>query len=565
MEPLEPQEGQTPATDDAARLSLEFDLAPAWARTSPEAHHRRYDRDGRDGGEGREPFERRGSPRDRFGGRDRRPPRGGGDRPRGPRPPGGRPDRGPRRDERRDERRDFRPREEAPPLPLDIRVLPDQKALGAVIRRIQTTRRAYPLREIARLFLDNPAAHQMRIEPRKGETLPLFQCRVCGMPGLDETEIRTHLLAAHLGHFFDVAEIEADPPAGNFVCVARCGLSGELLGPPNHHSFNARVQEMLRTRFAGMSEESYRSRIEMVRDPEVVNQWREQSRKKKVYRRKVSAEHGTRSAESENLDTARPPLDTPAPTPEPRTLNPEPSGAVPAAAGPAPLGPPLDRQAAELVFLREILPGQVLAAKHMVCPGTAARQTVNRRLADALRDAFLREQKFPAAIFFALRGAFHHRKLHLFRATHERGPDFVVAREPVALDAAHVVAELGQVLDRVTRHPGGTRAELLAEVSGGDEARAAHFATCLNTLVEKAHVIEYFNGVLALPAPYPMFRQVTAEEKKSEVRSQKSEEAATPAVDTPVAAEAPAAETPAAEPPAAEAPLASEPGAAPAP
>ena len=117
---------------------------------------------------------------------------------------------------------------------------------------------------------------------------------------LAEEEVRTHLLATHLDDFYEVEEIVTEPPAGNFVCVARCGLSGEWLGPPNHHSFNARVQEMLRTRFADMNEETYRSRIEMVRTPEAVNQWREQCRKKTVYRRKQAAsvpETGDRSPE----------------------------------------------------------------------------------------------------------------------------------------------------------------------------------------------------------------------------------------------------------------------------
>ena len=131
-----------------------------------------------------------------------------------------RPDRGAPRPERNafhadvrrpdEQRRDFRPpRVELPPLPLEIRVLPDQKALGAVIRKIQTSHRAYPLRDIARLFLDNDAAYQIRIEPAKGENLPLFQCKVCNLPALSEDEIRVHVLTTHLGDFFDVSEVEA--------------------------------------------------------------------------------------------------------------------------------------------------------------------------------------------------------------------------------------------------------------------------------------------------------------------------------------------------------------------
>lgn len=562
-------------TDNAAAslLSLDLELAPAWAKTSPEAYQRRYAEDERGGREDTRRFGGgRGGPRDRdAGGRDRRPSSRdggpgagrsgpgagrGGPRPDFRRPDSRRPDdRRPddrRPDDRRDDgrrpddRRTFQPpREELQPLPLDVRVLPEQKALGAVIRRIQTTHRAYPLRDIARLFLDNPAAYQFRIEPLKGATVPMFQCRFCGMPALTEDEVRAHLLATHFDDFFDISDIETDPPAGNFTCVARCGLSGELLGPPNHHSFNTRVQEMLRTRFASMNEVEYRGRIMMVREPEAIAQWREQCRKKKVFRRKQPklAEAASQAAAPAAAPDGTAPLTAPPGGPDVAPAAPEETAS-----------PPLDRQAAELQFTRDILPGQIMAVKHLVCPATAARLTPDRRLAYAMRDALSREQKFPASLFFALRGAFRHRTLHLFRANHERGPDFVVVHAPVALDATHVVAELRDVLDYINQHPGCTRQELLETLSAGDAARVARLVTQLNTLVEKAHVIEFFNGVLAPPAEYPVFKplptapapgQRKAEAAKPEAKSPPPPAAAAAAVETTAPATVPVAAEPA--------------------
>jgi len=537
-------EENTPVADDngaSPLLSLDLELAPAWAKKSPEDLHRRYADDPRGGiDDGRRSGGDRDSRRSRDGGgRSSRPAQRGGpssdfrrDRREGaPRPDQGtphpdrgapRPDRGAPRPERNpfhsdlrrpDERRDFRPaREELPPLPLEIRVLPDQKALGAVIRKIQTSHRAYPLRDIARLFLDNDAAYQIRIEPAKGETVPLFQCKVCNLPALSEAEIRAHVLAVHLGDFFDVSEIETDPPAGNFVCVARCGISGELLGPPNHHSYNTRVQEMLRTRYAHMSADAYRARIEMVRDPEAVNQWRESCRKKMVYRRKRPP-----AAVTPELTTPTPTADAAAPA--------APEGASAAVAEELPLGPAMDRATAESVFQREILPEQILSVKHMVCSAAVVRRTPSPRLLECVRETMNRELRFPASLFFALRGAFRHRALHLFRANNERGPDFVVVRAPVTLDATHVVAELRQVLEHINQNPGCTRPELLTALANGDEARAAHLTTQINTLVEKAHVIEFYNGILCPPAAHPAFRYLPGEREgqRAEGRSQRPE------------------------------------------
>jgi hypothetical protein len=536
------EEEKNDAQDDGAPalLSLDLEFSPAWARKTPESHHRRYADDPRGHG-GEEPRHGGSDARAERGprprpDRDRRAPaprdRRDGDRRDGGRPPrDGRPSRGPA--PRSDTRRDFRPAQEAPlpPLPLEIRVLPDQKALGAIMRKMQTTHRAYPLRDIARLFLDNDAAYQIRIEPNKGETVPLFQCKVCGVPALSEEEIRTHLLATHLADFFDVSEIETEPPAGNFSCVARCGISGELLGPPNHHSYASRVQEMLRTRFAHMGSDAYRARIEMVRDPEAINQWRESCRKKIVYRRR----------------------------PAPLAADPAAEGAPAAEATSEteqPLGPAMERANAELVFQREILPEQISAAKHLICPAAAVRRTPSARLLACVRETMNRELRFPASLFFALRGAFRHRSHHLFRANDDRGQEFVMARAPAALDAAHVVAELRQVLEHINQHPGCTRTELLAALAGGDEALQVHLATQLNTLVEKAHVIEYYNGVLCPPANHPVFHYIPGE------RDGRPQPAKGAPAKTPAATEsAPAAEP--AEPPAEEPtePLVAEPAA----
>jgi hypothetical protein len=422
---------------------------------------------------------------------------------RGPRPEGGfrseggfRPERGGGGD--RPPRRDFRgPRPDAPPpLPVEIRVLPEQKALGAVIRRIQTSHRAFPLRDIAWLFLDNPASCLVRVEPHKDQQVPLFQCKVCGLPALSEEEIRSHLVNRHMDDFFDVEEVACEPPSGTFVCVARCGLSGELLGPPNHHSFGGKVQEMLRTRYPNMSEEVYRSRIETVREPEAIERWRQQCTKKKIYRRKGAA------------PTAAEPVAAPTPAAEGGEET-----APAAEAEPAPKAPPMERDVAELVFLREILPGQVASVRHLVCTAAVGMQTPSRPLYYAFKDMLNRERRFPASLFFALRGAFRHRKLHLFRVNDPKGQDFVVLKAPVALDPAHTVQTLRDVLTFVNEHPACTKAEMVAAVAGGDEEKVRETLVQLAWLVERGHVIEFYNDVLSGPLECPAFRFLPGEKQ----------------------------------------------------
>ena len=482
-----------------------FDFMPAWAkgpasdpgafRAFEERPPRQDDRPARGSfsrdrrGEGRDFPAPRGNrpqrerpPRQERDGQDR-PGRGQGDR--GPSPRGdfrGRP-------QQRFERREF-----VEPMDADIRILPSQKELGPIIRKIQTTHQAYPLKQLAYLFLDNPQSCIVRITPRKAEGadgIEFHQCKACGYAVLTEEELQRHILEAHLGDYYELQEVDAEPPKGAFTCVAKCGLSGELLGPPNLHGFDARVREMIRTRYPGMSEQEYRSHIEMVKDSEAIEAWRSSAVKKTIFRKK----------------------DTPD-------------------------APALERQEAEQEMRRTILPGLLSRSKTVDMTAEAALKSPIKSLLYACREALAKERRFPASLFFALRGAFHHRKLTFFRANDSRGPEFVCASRPVPFDAAHAVPELAALVKYASDHPCTLAGEMIAALAEGDQAKKAEFATHLKWLVEKGNLIQYFNGAVTAPAQNP--RYMPPPKAKKPVQQ--------PAAVAPAAPAAPAQPEPPAEP-----------------
>jgi hypothetical protein len=146
---------------------------------------------------------------------------------------------------------------------------------------------------------------------------------------------------------------------------------------------------------------------------------------------------------------------------------------------------------------------------------------------------------------FALRGAFRHRKFELFRCNDAQGPEFVANVKPTPFTAENAVRELRAALDYVAAHPCCTRNELLtslkAELADMDQ----------NTLIrqvaflfQRGHLLEFYNGVVALPEAHPKFRKLPEETKK------KPDVAETPAPAAPVEnvaapAEAPVEDTPA--------------------
>ena len=451
-----------------------FDFTPDWAKGKPDDKSRyarfepREERDdrparGRDGGRrdagrGRPAF---GEQRDAGRGR----PAYGEQRDAGR----GRPAYGEQRDsgrgrpaygERRDNGRGREPRPFVKPLDAEVRILPNQKDLGGIIRKIQTSHLAYPMRQLERLFLENPGSCMLRVTPR-GETAVTFhQCKACGAVAFSEDELAAHLLAAHLGDYWSSEEVECEPPKGAFTCVAKCGLSGELLGPPNLHGFDARIREMIRTRYPNMSEAAYRARIEIVRDQEAVEAWRQSATKKVVFRKKGEAE-----------------------------------------------APAVEREAAEMDFRMQIAPSLMSSPKAVDVPADQALKATDRAFLFACRDAFEFEKRRPRNLSFALHGAFHHRKLEFFRANDPRGPEFVVAVKPTPLDTAHAIPELAALVKFVEEHGETTRAELLAALAAGDEKKAAEIKSHIAWLVEKGHLIGFSDGALTVPAKFPKHAQ----------------------------------------------------------
>ena len=417
----------------------------------------------------KKPFEKK--PFDRDGGKSRR---GFGD--------GGKP--------RHGFRDGGKPRFEERPKPLDaeVKVLPETKALGTIIRKLQQDFHAYKLKDLAYFFLDNPASVLLKVTVKDGTKF--HQCKACGFASLKQEDVVEHLLTAHLGDYYEAKEIDCEPPKGNFNCVAKCGLTGVLLGPPNVHAFNATVKEMIRTRFPNMSESEYRSHIEMVRDAEAIEQWRQGAVKKTVYLAKGAGEEA----------------------------------------------PQLTREQAESEFKRTFMASMVDQPKNLMITAEQAMKSPLRPLQWLAKDALEAERRAPYNMCFALRGAFHHRKMKFFRANDARGPEFVTATEYKEFDIEHAIPELAAVAKFVAENPCQPK-----NVIAPDPETEKH----LTWLVTTGHVVAFTNGVFSPVEKNPKYGPQWQKKLKS----------------APAAEPAPAAEVaaPAAETPAPEAPAAVEP------
>lgn len=260
-------------SEEAPLLDLStFDFRPDWAKDQGGAAPAKHPepREYREHHGPRPPKPKRGGFRnDRPGGRrDQRDQRG---------PKHGKPFHGPRHNER--------PAPPPNPFPwLRIAFTATPAAVETVVQQVRHTGKTFSLFEIARILLRNPASYTIELTsaPKQPEG-PFHLVGDDGSVWLSREAAVQHILRRKLGEFYRVETVDVEPPKGNFPVVAVCGMSGTIIGPPNHHEFERRLRELHREKFPRMDFETFRSRLKMDRDPAMIEKWRTEASKAVEY------------------------------------------------------------------------------------------------------------------------------------------------------------------------------------------------------------------------------------------------------------------------------------------
>jgi hypothetical protein len=446
---------------------LDLKLLPSWvnepARPNDYANfegedERSYDRGGQRPNRGGSDRERR-APRSRDPrgpqSRDSRDPRSRGPRPdrRGP----GRPEEGQRgRDDRRE-----RP---APvqPLAVTVRFIPHAPAFNSVIAQIKSGSVAYSVFALARLFLEKPQRYDVQLTT--AEDRPLFQLGENGAVASDRAILESSAFASARDDFYTVEVIQSEPLKGNFTNVARCRLSGTLLGPTNHHNYQPQLRTLYETRFSRrMSFIDYQKQIDIVSDPAVVEEWKEQARNVTTYTAK----------------TGEPPLSF------------------------------TNAAEVERHFRQHHLPGLVRSAGELTIDGVMSRQLSDRALGRAIEEAWTSETRSPSKMMQELSAGLRQGGLNIFR--HRRGMLFVspIRARAFSHESTGVSASINAILETVTSASGINRKTLAehlapanAEPADLERARLT-LASDLHWLVSEGYVIEFNDGSLDLPRTKP--------------------------------------------------------------
>ena len=467
-----------PSVDPADLLDLKF--MPAWVK-EPSAREDYADYEGEDAPARPERRPQRPRGRDKPRRREeKRPGKGGRRDVQKERRPSDRtaPPRGFRRQDRP-------PREPEAPLNVTAEFLPRSAVLDNVVGQIKGEALAYSLFFLARSFLEKPQRYEVSLKTKPES--PLFRLGETGAISTDQNFLESHAFRLANESFYRVEVTQSDVPKGNFMSVARCRVSGTILGPPNHHDYQRKLRSLYEQRFSRrMSFADYQRQIENVSDPAAIDQWKEQARTVTTF----------------------------------VTLNEEPPVTFSNAAD------------AERHFRQTYLPTLINSVEEIVIDGMSSRVMADHRLRRHIEQAWSVENSSPSRMMQELAKRFREVGLQIFR--HRRGMLFVssIRVRPFVAGDQSVSDHVKAILDSVGGTPRIRRKEvaekLLADAGEDLEARRLSLASDLRWLISEGYLIEFNDGALDLPRA----KAKKPDEKKDEIvrdeQSQTATEGAAP-------------------------------------
>src|SRR6266540_4345210 len=343
------------------------------------------------------------------------------------------------------------------PLEITTRFLPCSRVFENVAAQIKSGSVAYSIFALARLFLEKPERYEVHLTAKAGS--PLYQLGENGALSLNREFLERNAFRLAHGDFYKVEITQSDPIKGNFSNVARCRLSGALLGPTNHHNYQPQLRTLYEQRFSRrMSFADYQRQIEIVSDAALVERWKEEARKVTTYT----------TLREEN----------------PLTF----SSAV----------------EAERHFRSHYLPELIRSVEEVTVGGIFSRRLPHRILNRAVEEAWARETRSPSNMMQELASRFRQNGLHVFR--HRRGMLFVSPMRGRAFvhEQAGVSPSVNAILEALSGKAAISRKQLFEKLFGDSASEDADpqrlaLASDLRWLINEGYVIEFNDGSLDLP------------------------------------------------------------------
>ncbi len=356
---------------------------------------------------------------------------------------------------------------------------PEDTGFAALVKAVRASCRTYQLFEITKAVLEKndrfvvvvqrarperperPAPVAEGAAPAKqpgsNKPNPMFMSLPDHLPFDTEDAAIQHALTNNLGAFFDMQEVEVEAPKGNFPIINKCGITGELLGPPNHHRYQQILQQHHAAKLGRMPFERFRESIISVREPEVIAAWMEKMKKATRYTWKPPVVK----------PVTHPPTEVAAPTVSAETAPSsaeategkptEPQAAAAAATTPVPDAPaPLtfdNIEDARLHLLANARDKVVRAVENVRFHGKLLEKLPPGEIRRALEGHVERQRRFPLDTANALRGRLRREGFTIFKKG-SRGVSYVCAVKRRFRVPGQVFSEtISALIDFIEKNP----------------------------------------------------------------------------------------------------------------
>jgi hypothetical protein len=165
-----------------------------------------------------------------------------------------------------------------------VEFYPNDAVFDAIAAAMKSSSKTYELFKTARLFLEKPERFAMIVRKNEGHSdRNIYLTTDDGFVFETENEAVTHILDNYVERYFDIDDREIPPPAGNFPCLHKCGITGIVLGPPNYHKYQKTSLDHHEKFLSHIPFEKFRAKIEKITDPEEIEKWRLQASKMRIF------------------------------------------------------------------------------------------------------------------------------------------------------------------------------------------------------------------------------------------------------------------------------------------
>jgi hypothetical protein len=352
---------------------------------------------------------------------------------------------------------------------IEVTFLPEEKAFASIIETMKQSPRAYAFFDVAKLVLNKPERHQVKLSakpaaPGSAGRPPLYFVPATENVFFSQEDALRSIFRHHRELVCRVTQTPVEPPKGNFVFVNRCGLTGEILGPPNYHEYQTRLIRHHQQRLPHVPFEKFKASVLTVKDPGAVKAWIESMSVKTEYECTLDAE-------------------------------------------PARFGSFEELQQHVVSIHADNL---VSAAPEVILSGPACRKLEQPGIHESVRLAWHTERRFPLKTANQLQSRLRQDGFHFFKDT--KGITYVTAIRPRRFEAGQDLSEHVQKIVAFLRaHENRRFADLVAHFVSPPATEELLLAD-LHWLIRDGYVVEFADGRLwALEEKQPKPPPATAE------------------------------------------------------